>query len=120
MIRNVHNRVQEIQHFAKQLLDSVSMLHLNTSVAVVLFVVAASATAARPNKNAVPDNRDTVGTTCYTNVGASGSYKDYFDYAPSLGSYDNSFRSCCMYGIWMWYDLQDYNMVDFNHSSGGG
>jgi len=91
-------------------------MHFNTFVALVLFVVAASATAARPSKNAVPDNRDTVGTTCYTNAGASGSYKDYFDYAPSLGSYDNSFKSCCMYGIWMWYDLQDYNMVDFNQA----
>ena len=57
---------------------------------------------------------DNSALTCYTNTNAGGYYQDYDDYASSLGSYDNSYRSACMYGIWMWYDLQDYNMVDFN------
>ena len=93
----------------------VSMLRLNTFVALVLLVVAASATASRPKyQNATNDNRDITGTTCYTNTGATGSYMDYFDWAPSLGTYDNSFRSCCMNGIWMWYNLEDYNYADFN------
>ena len=60
--------------------------------------------------------RDNSALTCYTNTNAGGYYQDYDDYASSLGSYDNSYRSACMYGIWMWYDLEDYNYADFNAS----
>ena len=60
--------------------------------------------------------RDNSAVTCYTNTNAAGYYQDYDDYTSSLGSYDNSFRSACMYGIWMWYDLEDYNYADFNAS----
>ena len=83
---------------------------------VVLAPVLVAVSATRPFYKSATTTRskDNSGTTCYTNTGASGSYMDYFDYAASLGSYDNSFRSCCLYGIWMWYDLQDYNYADFN------
>ena len=81
---------------------------------VVLASVLVAVPATRPFYKSTSTTKDNSGTTCYTNTGASGSYMDYFDYAASLGSYDNSFRSCCLYGIWMWYDLQDYNYADFN------
>ena len=80
----------------------------------VLVVLAVSATRPKYKSDTTTHSQDNSGTTCYTNTGTTGSYMDYFDYAPSLGSYDNSFRSCCLYGIWMWYDLQDYNYADFN------
>ena len=92
----------------------ISMSRFYAFVALASLVIAVSAT--RPKYKSAPttNSRDNSGTTCYTNTGATGSYMDYFDYASSLGSFDNSFRSCCLYGIWMWYDLQDFNYVDFN------
>ena len=92
----------------------ISMSRLYALVALASLVIAVSATRPKYKSATTTHSRDTSGTTCYTNSGATGSYMDYFDYASSLGSYDNSFRSCCLYGIWMWYDLQDYNYADFN------
>ena len=91
---------------------------------LLLATTALMASAKRPNyhrsapisprlRNAA---RDSSALTCYTNTNAGGYYQDYDDYASSLGSYDNSFRSACMYGIWLWYDLEDYNYADFNVS----
>ena len=67
-----------------------------------------------PRLRSSPPARDNSALTCYTSTNAGGYYQDYDDYASSLGSYDNSFRSACMYGIWMWYDEEDYNYADFN------
>ena len=92
----------------------ISMSRLYALVALASLVIAVSAIRPKYKSATTTHSRDTSGTTCYTNSGATGSYMDYFDYASSLGSYDNSFRSCCLYGIWMWYDLQDYNYADFN------
>ena len=92
---------------------------------LLLATTALMASAKRPNYHrSAPINprlrnaaRDSSALTCYTNTNAGGYYQDYDDYASSLGSYDNSFRSACMYGIWLWYDLEDYNYADFNVSS---
>ena len=89
-----------------------------------LAISAAIALEERPNyRSSNPINprlrssfraQDSSTVTCYTNSNAAGSYQDYADYAESLGSYDNRFRSACMYGIWIWYDLEEYNTNDFN------
>ena len=91
---------------------------------LLLAMSAVIASAKRPNyRDSNPINpklglsfraQDSSGVTCYTNINAAGSYQDYTDCAESLGSYDNRFRSACMYGIWLWYDLEEYNTNDFN------
>ena len=111
-IRAILNRPSRVLAVLSQLRISMSRIYALVVLASVL--VAVSATRPFYQSTSTTRSKDNSGTTCYTNTGASGSYMDYFDYAASLGSYDNSFRSCCLYGIWMWYDLQDYNYADFN------
>ncbi len=90
-------------------------------LAAGLAVLAASAVeASKPHYHGHPAGRRASpkevpqSATCYTEANSNGFYETYTDYAANLGSFDNSFSSCCFYGIWMLYDDYEYNYNDFN------